>query len=212
MSTKDPARLGNKNSGSQETGPYPDKGYSRAERQTSPEVASGRVIAAVEGKSAPEIQDILSELRRQAEAIQNGDMTRAEAMLINQAAALQALFTHNIELASVNGQLGHRVELTKLALRAQSQCRATLETLSAIKNPPVVYAKQANIAHGHQQVNNHTPTAPDSVAPRRRKKIKPQSQLLEDTDGQRLDTRATSPTSRTDSAVETMGEIHRTED
>ena len=30
----------------------------------------------------------------------------------------------------------------------------TLETLSTLKNPPVVYAKQANIAHGPQQMNN----------------------------------------------------------
>jgi hypothetical protein len=36
----------------------------------------------------------------------------------------------------------------RLALRAQSQCRATLETLAAIKNPPVAFANQANIAHG----------------------------------------------------------------
>jgi hypothetical protein len=27
--------------------------------------------------------------------------------------------------------------------------------LAAIKNPPVVFAKQANIAHGHQQINNN---------------------------------------------------------
>jgi hypothetical protein len=42
----------------------------------------------------------------------------------------------------------------RLALKAQGQCRATLETLAAIKNPPVVFAKQRNISHGHQQVNN----------------------------------------------------------
>ena len=30
----------------------------------------------------------------------------------------------------------------------------TLETLASVKNPPVVYARQANIAHGPQQVNN----------------------------------------------------------
>jgi hypothetical protein len=36
-----------------------------------------------------------------------------------------------------------------LALKAQSQCRATLETLAAIKNPqPVAFVRQANIAHG----------------------------------------------------------------
>lgn len=51
----------------------------------------------------------------------------------------------------------------KLGLRAQNQCRMTLETLAAIKNPPVVYAKLANInqGSGNQQVNNDTP-APDN--------------------------------------------------
>jgi hypothetical protein len=41
-----------------------------------------------------------------------------------------------------------------MALRAQSQCRATLETLAAIKNPPIVYARQANVTTGPQQINN----------------------------------------------------------
>jgi len=43
----------------------------------------------------------------------------------------------------------------KLALRAQNQCRATIETLSVVKNPPTAtFVRQANIAAGHQQVNN----------------------------------------------------------
>jgi hypothetical protein len=42
----------------------------------------------------------------------------------------------------------------RIALRAQAQCRATLETLAMIKNPPVVYARQANIANGPQHVKN----------------------------------------------------------
>jgi hypothetical protein len=42
----------------------------------------------------------------------------------------------------------------RLALKAQSQCRATLEALANIKNPPVVIARQANFAAGPQQVNN----------------------------------------------------------
>ena len=43
----------------------------------------------------------------------------------------------------------------RLALRAQAQCRATLETLAVIKNPqPVAFVRQANIANGPQQVNN----------------------------------------------------------
>jgi hypothetical protein len=39
-------------------------------------------------------------------------------------------------------------------LKAQGQSRATLETLAAIKNPPMVFARQANIVHGPQQVSN----------------------------------------------------------
>jgi hypothetical protein len=48
--------------------------------------------------------------------------------------------------------------LMRLALKAQSQCRATIETLAEIKNPSqVAFVKQANIAHGPQQVNNGRP-------------------------------------------------------
>jgi hypothetical protein len=42
----------------------------------------------------------------------------------------------------------------RMALKAQAQCRATLETLATIKNPSVVFARQANIAQGPQQANN----------------------------------------------------------
>jgi hypothetical protein len=61
-----------------------------------------------------------------------------------------------------------------LALKAQSQCRATLETLAHVKNPPVLFAKQANIAHGPQQINN-------SADPRAHARVlaAEQSQLLE---------------------------------
>jgi hypothetical protein len=42
----------------------------------------------------------------------------------------------------------------RMALKAQNQCRMTLETLATIKNPPV-FTKQANINNGgQQQVNN----------------------------------------------------------
>ncbi len=43
----------------------------------------------------------------------------------------------------------------KLALKAQSQCRSTLQAISKIKNPMIVgYVRQANVAYGPQQVNN----------------------------------------------------------
>jgi hypothetical protein len=46
----------------------------------------------------------------------------------------------------------------RLAFKAQSQSRATLETLAFTQNPrSVEFVRQANIANGPQQVNNGTP-------------------------------------------------------
>ena len=50
----------------------------------------------------------------------------------------------------------------RLALKAQAQCRATVEALAEIKNPrPVAFVKQANIAQGPQQVNNRIESGAD---------------------------------------------------
>jgi hypothetical protein len=62
----------------------------------------------------------------------------------------------------------------RLALKAQNQCRMTLETLATIKNPPAVFAKQANIAHGPQQVNNGAET----LAPAREEKTIQSNELI----------------------------------
>ena len=42
----------------------------------------------------------------------------------------------------------------RLALKAQSNCRATAETVAFIRNPRTVFANQANISNGPQQVND----------------------------------------------------------
>lgn len=57
---------------------------------------------------------------------------------------------------------------TRLALKAQGQCRATVETLAVIKNPPTVFARQANIAHGPQQANNTVAVSSRNNEPRAR--------------------------------------------
>ena len=75
-------------------------------------------------------------------------------MLMNQATALQTLFARLAERGMGNDNVGPFEANMRMALRAQSQCRATLETLAAIKNPPVIYARQANVTTGPQQVNN----------------------------------------------------------
>lgn len=98
----------------------------------------------------------------------DGDLQGAEAMLYGQALALQTIFTNLSRRAAKNAgeYMGAADTYLRLALKAQAQCRATLETLAAIKNPPVVFARQANIAHGPQQVNNgHGPQKTEQYAP-----------------------------------------------
>ena len=93
----------------------------------------------------------------------------------------------------------------RLALRAQSQSRATLETLAAIKSPPLVIVKQANLSGGAMQVNNGV------AAPARTREIEnEQNKLLEATDGKRMDTRATSAAIGADPIMATVGKLDRT--
>jgi hypothetical protein len=91
----------------------------------------------------------------------------------------------------------------KLALRAQNQCRATLETLATIKNPPVVFARQANFANGPQQVNNA------KEAPHARENKIEQTQLLEAAPDERLDFGKTATAGGNDQTMATVGAINR---
>ena len=95
----------------------------------------------------------------------------------------------------------------RMALRAQSQCRATLETLATIKNPPIVYAKQANFAAGHQQVNNGIP----ALTQARENENQP-SKLMEAHNGKWLDTGTAGAAIGDNQAMATLGEIDRAKD
>ncbi|MDT4288453.1 hypothetical protein RO575_02670 [Methylomonas sp. MO1] len=59
---------------------------------------------------------------------------------VPQAHTLNELFNNLARKAHGQEYLKNYEAFLKLALKAQSQCRATLETLSNIKNPPIVFA------------------------------------------------------------------------
>jgi hypothetical protein len=101
--------------------------------------------------------------------------------------------------------------LLRLALKAQSQCRATLETLAVIRNPPV-FARQANIANGPQQVNNGvTVTAEPAEAKgsRARGSLSSAPIKLLEKPRERMDGRAAVEAGESDSAVATVGAVKR---
>jgi hypothetical protein len=99
----------------------------------------------------------------------------------------------------------------RLALKAQSECRVTIETLAEIKNPkPVAFVQQANIANGPQQVNNGPP--PAAEASRTRESENQPNELLEQQRNAWLDTRATHRAAGSNSSVEAVGAIYGTKD
>ena len=151
--------------------------------------------------------------------VKAGDMSCPEAMLLSQAHALDALFSNLARRAHGNMVEGYgdaAERYMKLALRAQSQCTRTLETLSAIKNPPVVFARQMNVSNGPQQVNNGVAaTAPQPVAKEvtQAQQIDSATNKLSGESYELLpDTRASQAARRIDTPVEAMGEVHRAED
>ncbi len=151
-----------------------------------------------------DVQTLMEQLRTTFEQVNNGDLQQCEAMLVGQAHALQSMFMSLARRAANQEYLKQYESYLRMALKAQNQSRMTLETLAKIKNPPVIFAKQANInqGNGNQQVNNGTP-APASHA---EKNINQQNELLEVQHGSKtMDSRATGATIGKDKAMATVG-------
>ena len=164
-----------------------------------------------------EINAILAEIGVQTKKVQDGDMSGPEAMLVAQAHALDIMFSSLAQRAALNskaGYLGATESYMRLALKAQSQCRTTIEALGELKNPrTTTFNKQVNIAE-QQQVNNgpntETSTRTGAHASAREKNITPTNELL--TEGEQhatLDTRGTGAAIGANQKVEAVGAIDR---
>ncbi len=102
----------------------------------------------------------------------------------------------------------------RMALKAQNQCRMTLETLAALKNPRVIVAQQTNIANGPQQVNNGPPSSGDSgrahACTDGNEAV--QNELLEVGNGERLDARTEGTAGRSNPEMAAMDSLDRPAD
>ncbi|MES2979814.1 MAG: hypothetical protein V4731_15440 [Pseudomonadota bacterium] len=131
----------------------------RARMALLPSVNGAAVIGAyqanVMGKDAADMTVLVEELRKTLDEVKDGDLHRLEAMLISQATALQTIFTSLARRAQVQEYQKNLESFLGLALKAQAQSRATISALVDLKYPrQATFVKQANIAHGPQQVNN----------------------------------------------------------
>jgi hypothetical protein len=137
-------------------------------------------------------------------AVIDGDITIAEALLIDQAIVLQSVFS-NFTAKMANAKYMSQIEaFSKIALRAQNQCQRTLKTLLEYKNPKrTTFIKQQNNATNQQVNDGKLKEIPE-------KEINPANELLEENHEVRLDTGKTQEAVRVDSELETVGELDRT--
>ncbi len=137
-------------------------------------------------------------IEKTTEQIKSGDMSRIEEMYLSQAIALEAIFARLAMRTTTAQYRGQFQTHMQLALKAQNQSRATLQALVQLKQPTqTTFVKQANIAQGHQQVNNFP-----------EKNITPQNELLRGKHA-KLDSRATPTTEGVNSTLEAMDKINR---
>jgi hypothetical protein len=98
----------------------------------------------------------LDVLKNNTKSINAGEVEKIEAMLMCQANALEVMFSYLARKALAQQYFNQYQANIQLALKAQNQCRTTLQTLIQLKQPnQTAFIKQANIANGNQQVNNN---------------------------------------------------------
>jgi hypothetical protein len=140
-------------------------------------------------------KEMLEEIFQQ---VKGGDLSIAEEILTSQAFALNVAFNSLAFRAAQQQDVSTMQMLMNLCFKAQNQSRATLDSLIQLKQPSqTTFVKQANIANGHQQVNNLV-----------EKNITPQNGLLQDNHAE-LDSRRTATPKRTYSELETLAKVHR---
>ena len=136
-------------------------------------------------------------LEKAFERVRDGDLAILEEMLLGQAFALNMAFNSLSARATRQLDISTMQMLMNLCFKAQNQSRATIDSLIRLKQPSnTQFIKQANIAQGHQQVNNLA-----------EKNITPQNELLEDRYAH-LDTRTTPTTTGIDTALEALDKVN----
>jgi hypothetical protein len=162
------------------------------------------------------LTDCVDAMRGQVKAVNDGNLSNMEAVLVAQAKALDAMFNSLARRAISNMGGGHMQAADtymRLALKAQGQCRATIETIGELKYPKsATFIRQANIA-GQQQVNNGGPGFETGTrADTREEKVIPTNELLSEGQHASLDTGRKAAAGRPDSAMATLAPVDRAED
>ena len=102
----------------------------------------------------PQFNDFGRALQDKAELVSTGDLKLASEMLIAQAHSLDAIFAEFARRAVLNmgDYLGATESYSRIALKAQANCRATLEALMKLHQPREQTVKHVHVNEGGQAV------------------------------------------------------------
>ena len=154
------------------------------------------------------VQALSAVSREQARAIGSGDFSSLEHMLLTQATALQAMFTDLAVRARRQDRLDGIQTMTTLALKCATGSRQAIVALAELRMPKtVMFAKQANVTSGPQQINNGV-VAP--VSPARAEEFQNlPNELSGATHGLLQDTRTSCAAGRADPHLAAVGTLDR---
>ena len=138
--------------------PYVMTTAEKARMAVTPSFNGAAVIQAYQGSIMGEdvgLKELIGQLRATSTEVKGGDLHSLKAMLVSQATALQTIFTSLSRRAQDQTSQRNLEAFLGLAMKAQSQSRATISALVDLKYPrQATFVKQANIANGPQHVNN----------------------------------------------------------
>lgn len=177
-----------------------------AEAALSPEMANASTTADYSKGIFSDIclQDCIEVMQEDIKAVNGGNLDKLEGMLTAQAEALNAIFNNFAKRAIHSTHMQQLDTYTRLAMKAQAQCRTTVEAIAEIKYPKsATFIKQANIAQ-QQQVNNGK-----APAHAREKDITPTNELLAESKHAALDTGTTGAAIGLDPQLEAVGASNR---
>jgi len=111
----------------------------------------GKMLGGVE---MPGVTDYADDLIVKADKAASGDLAMASRMLATQAVTLDAMFAELARRCAMN--MGHYINAAerygRLALKAQSNCRATLEALAKLHQPREQTVRHVHVNEGGQAV------------------------------------------------------------
>jgi hypothetical protein len=168
----------------------------RAEASLLPHVGPAAAIWSF-SKEVLDLCALADALAADCNAIQEGDLSRLETMLYSQAQVLGAMFSSYATKMANADHINKLQVYGLLALKAQNQCRATLATLSEIKNPRA--ATFIRNTATNQQVNvGELKNSANSA-----------NEVLESKPYERLDSGTPSSAVAANPKLETVGTSHR---